>query len=154
MTESRTALILTGGGARAGYQIGVLKAIRELLPSRGAIRFRFSAAPRPAHQRRLAGGFAEDFGAGVVASCGLGELQRPSGISRRPAGIGLAGARWLSTLALGWLTRRAPRSLLDNAPLRPAGEQASTSVASDARSKAAPSIRSALPAPAIRPARA
>ena len=31
MTESRTALILTGGGARAGYQVGVLKAIRELL---------------------------------------------------------------------------------------------------------------------------
>jgi NTE family protein len=35
-----------------------------------------------------------------------------------PAGIGVAGARWLSTLALGWLTRRAPRSLLDNSPLR------------------------------------
>ena len=34
------------------------------------------------------------------------------------AGIGIAGARWLSTLALGWLTRRAPRSLLDNSPLR------------------------------------
>lgn len=32
MTTTRTALILTGGGARAGYQAGVLKAVRELLP--------------------------------------------------------------------------------------------------------------------------
>ena len=29
---SKAALILTGGGARAAYQIGVLKAVRELLP--------------------------------------------------------------------------------------------------------------------------
>jgi hypothetical protein len=32
MSSARTALILTGGGARAGYQAGVLKAIREILP--------------------------------------------------------------------------------------------------------------------------
>lgn len=30
--EKRTGLILTGGGARAAYQVGVLKAIAELLP--------------------------------------------------------------------------------------------------------------------------
>jgi len=32
--EQRTGLILTGGGARAAYQVGVLKAIAELLPRR------------------------------------------------------------------------------------------------------------------------
>ncbi|MEO8333151.1 MAG: patatin-like phospholipase family protein [Gallionella sp.] len=32
--ENRTGLILTGGGARAAYQVGVLKAIAELLPRR------------------------------------------------------------------------------------------------------------------------
>ncbi len=31
----KTALILTGGGARAAYQVGVLKAIRSLLPEPG-----------------------------------------------------------------------------------------------------------------------
>ena len=31
-TRSKAGLILTGGGARAAYQIGVLKAVRELLP--------------------------------------------------------------------------------------------------------------------------
>ena len=30
--SERIGLILTGGGARAAYQVGVLKAIRELLP--------------------------------------------------------------------------------------------------------------------------
>src|SRR6266540_3835884 len=31
-TKSKAGLILTGGGARAAYQVGVLKAVRELLP--------------------------------------------------------------------------------------------------------------------------
>ena len=31
-TTSKNALILSGGGARAAYQVGVLKAIAELLP--------------------------------------------------------------------------------------------------------------------------
>ncbi|WP_258868923.1 patatin-like phospholipase family protein [Alkalilimnicola ehrlichii] len=30
--QKKTALILSGGGARAAYQVGVLKAIAELLP--------------------------------------------------------------------------------------------------------------------------
>src|SRR3989337_4309052 len=32
MRKSKTGLILTGGGARAAYQVGVIKAVRELLP--------------------------------------------------------------------------------------------------------------------------
>ncbi len=34
MDGSKTGLILTGGGARAAYQVGVLKAIAEMLPRR------------------------------------------------------------------------------------------------------------------------
>lgn len=37
--EHRTGLILTGGGARAAYQVGVLKAIAEFLPRRSHIPF-------------------------------------------------------------------------------------------------------------------
>ena len=42
MTErtKRTRLLLTGGGARAAYQIGVLKAAGELLPAGGPCPFR------------------------------------------------------------------------------------------------------------------
>jgi len=32
-------------------------------------------------------------------------------------GIAATGARWLGSLAFGWLLRRSPRALLDNAPL-------------------------------------
>ena len=33
-TRSKAGLVLTGGGARAAYQVGVLKAVREMLPER------------------------------------------------------------------------------------------------------------------------
>jgi NTE family protein len=124
MSASRTALILTGGGARAGYQAGVLKAIRELLPEprRNPFPIICGTSAGAINAASLAVG-CRGFRRAWMAAAGLGELQRASGVSCRPAGIGLSGARWLSTLALGWLTRRAPRSLLDNAPLRPAGEQ-------------------------------
>jgi NTE family protein len=120
MTQTRTALILTGGGARAGYQVGVLKAIRELLPEPRHNPFPIlcgtSAGALNAASMAV---WAEDFGAGVDSLLQVWENFSANQVYRAdPAGIGVAGARWLSTLALGWLTRRAPRSLLDNSPLR------------------------------------
>lgn len=117
---SKTALILTGGGARAAYQVGVLKAIEELLPnpkvnpfpiicgtSAGAINAASIAAS------------AEDFGTGVNRLYSVWENFRAHHVYRAdPIGIGWSGARWLSSLALGWITRDAPKSLLDNLPLR------------------------------------
>lgn len=120
MTESRTALILTGGGARAGYQVGVLKAIRELLPQpqRNPFPILCGTSAGAINAASLAAA-AEDFGAGVDGLVNVWENFRAHQVYRAdPAGIGISGARWLSTFALGWLTRRAPRSLLDNAPLR------------------------------------
>jgi NTE family protein len=120
MTETRTALILTGGGARAGYQVGVLKAIRELLPEPARNPFPIlcgtSAGALNAASMAV---WAEDFGAGVDGLLKVWQNFSAHQVYRAdPAGIGISGARWLSTLALGWLTRRAPRSLLDNSPLR------------------------------------
>lgn len=117
---NKTALILTGGGARAAYQVGVLKAIKELLPdpkknpfpiicgtSAGAINAA-SIAVR-----------SEDFGhaidelVSVWTNFSVDQVYRAD-----PAGLALTGARWLGALMFGWLVREAPRSLLDNAPLR------------------------------------
>jgi NTE family protein len=120
MSGARTALILTGGGARAGYQAGVLKAIREILPPG-------SPNPFPILCGTSAGAinaaslavFAEDFDAAVANLLQVWENFSAHQVYRAdPAGIGVAGARWLATLAVGWITRRAPRSLLDNSPLR------------------------------------
>jgi NTE family protein len=118
--QSRTALILTGGGARAGYQAGVLKAIRELLPAPRENPFPIlcgtSAGAINAASLAV---FAEDFDGGVDNLLRVWENFTADQVYRAdPAGIGIAGMRWLSALAIGWLTRRAPRSLLDNAPLR------------------------------------
>ncbi|MCX7165316.1 MAG: patatin-like phospholipase family protein [Rhodocyclales bacterium] len=120
MTESRTALILTGGGARAGYQVGVLKAIRELLPEPRRNPFPIlcgtSAGALNAASMAVS---AEDFGAGVDKLLNIWENFSAQQVYRAdPVSMGISGARWVSTLALGWLTRHSPRSLLDNSPLR------------------------------------
>jgi hypothetical protein len=63
--------------------------------------------------------FAEDFDAAVANLLQVWENFSAHQVYRAdPTGIGVAGARWLATLAVGWITRRAPRSLLDNSPLR------------------------------------
>ena len=66
MGDGKAALVLTGGGARAAYQVGVLSAIRE-------IRGRATGNPFPIMCGTSAGGinvaalavFSEDFNAGV-----------------------------------------------------------------------------------------
>lgn len=120
MPNSRTALILTGGGARAAYQAGVLLAIRELLPdptvnpfpivcgtSAGAI----NAATLACH--------SDNFRAAVENLVEVWRNMRAGHVYRAdPVGILGSGARWLVTLMFGWTVKRSPRSLLDNEPLR------------------------------------
>ncbi len=116
----KTALILTGGGARAAYQVGVLKAVKELLPDARVNPFPILCGTSAgALNAATMAAWADDFGAGVDylhdiwANFHAGDVYRADAV-----GIGIAGARWLATLAFGWITRRSPRSLLDNAPLR------------------------------------
>lgn len=117
---AKTALILSGGGARAAYQVGVLKAVKEMLPDAKANPFPIlcgtSAGALNAATMAV---WAEDFGAGVDHLNETWSNFHAADVYRAdPLGIGIAGARWLSTLAFGWLTRRSPKSLLDNSPLR------------------------------------
>ena len=120
MTEPRTALILTGGGARAGYQAGVLKAIREMLPEprRNPFPILCGTSAGAINAASMAV-WAEDFGAGVDNLLDVWENFNAHQVYRAdPMSMGASGARWVSTLAVGWLTRHSPRSLLDNSPLR------------------------------------
>ena len=117
---TRAALILTGGGARAAYQVGVLKAVRELLPDprRNPFPIIFGTSAGAINAASLAVA-AEDFGAGVDELIHVWANFHADQVYRAdPAGIALTAARWLSALMVGWVTRRAPLSLLDNAPLR------------------------------------
>jgi len=115
-----TALVLTGGGARAAYQVGVLLAISKLA---GKQRRR---NPFPIICGTSAGAInavglacqADNFGRAVTTLASFWRNMKAGDIYRTdPIGVGAAGARWLSALAFGWLLGRPPRSLLDNAPL-------------------------------------
>jgi NTE family protein len=115
----KTALILSGGGARAAYQIGVLKAIDELLSepehnpfpilcgtSAGAINAA-SLAVRCQHFHRAVTHMVE-----VWENFHVHQVYRSDVL-----GVAASGAHWLAALMVGWLLRVSPRSLLDNSPL-------------------------------------
>lgn len=123
-----TALLLSGGGARAAYQVGVLEALADLRRTCHA-----HHAPNPFGI--LAGTSAGSINATALA-CGADHfdlaVQRlvrhwcaldVGGVYRADhPGLLRTGLHWLGLLALGWAlpSRRhlRPRSLLDNSPLR------------------------------------
>ena len=122
-----TGLILSGGGARAAYQVGVLQAVAEI--RRGA-----SAATRgnpfPIIAGTSAGAVnaaalacrADDFDTAIAGLAEVWQNFHAEQIYRADLpGVMGTGARWLSMMSIGWLMARwwqtPPRSLLDNAPL-------------------------------------
>jgi NTE family protein len=120
-------LLLTGGGARAAYQVGVLEAIADLRQACGA-------GDEPNPFPIITGTSAGAINAAALA-CGADNFDRAvRRIARvwrdfhaqqvyRADSLSVlrSGARWLSLLSLGWALARwrrmRPRSLLDNSPL-------------------------------------
>ncbi|HEY6482826.1 MAG TPA: patatin-like phospholipase family protein [Steroidobacteraceae bacterium] len=112
-------LVLTGGGARSAYQVGVLLALSELMPrarnpfqvivgtSAGAVSAGVLAAE--AHQwRRAVMGLER-----VWANFRSEQVFRVD-----PLHMGRAGLHWVLALLSGGLVLSPPRSMLDNSPLR------------------------------------
>lgn len=113
-------LILSGGGARAAYQVGVLKAIAEILP-------KDTPNPFPVICGSSAGAInaaalaveATRFHEGVSRLVHVWRNFRVNQVFRVDAGgIFLNSLRWGAALLLGGLGRPNPRALLDRAPLR------------------------------------
>ncbi|MDF3861327.1 patatin-like phospholipase family protein, partial [Achromobacter denitrificans] len=120
--------VLTGGGARAAYQVGVLSAIMELLDPDWHTRFRNPF-------QIICGTSAGAINAAALACradrphLGVRRIRRlwsslnTDMIYRADApGLIRTGVRWLGLLSLGWmysgLTRKRPTSLLDNSPMQ------------------------------------
>ncbi len=124
-----TGLVLSGGGARAAYQVGVLRAVARLRrdalgprarlvnpfgvicgTSAGAI----NAAALACHADRFDA--AVDVIGRVWQGFSADQVYRADSL-----GVIRSGARWLTMMSIGWVIarwRRArPRSLLDNEPL-------------------------------------
>ena len=116
----RAALVLTGGGARAAYQVGVLQALRHIRGPR-------PGNPFPILCGTSAGGinaaalavYSADFNMAVRKVAWIWRNFHVDQVYRAdaPALIG-SGLRWGSALMTGWAVRQTPRALLDNSPLR------------------------------------
>lgn len=116
----RAALVLTGGGARAAYQVGVLQALRHIRGPR-------PGNPFPILCGTSAGGinaaalavYSADFNMAVRKVAWIWRNFHVNQVYRAdaPALIG-SGLRWGSALMTGWAVRQTPRALLDNSPLR------------------------------------
>jgi NTE family protein len=116
----KTALVLPGGGARGAFQVGVLKAIAELLPR-----------DRPNPFPIISGTSAGAVNSVVLASrarhfrSAVAELERVWGhfhcnqVYRTDHWTMLkSSARWMASLVSGGWLVGMPKSLLDNTPLR------------------------------------
>lgn len=119
MEGDKAGLVLTGGGARAAYQVGVLSAIREIRGNR-------PGNPFPVLTGTSAGGinavvlavFSDNFNASVRKLVWIWRNFHVDRIYRADARALLAtGMRWGTALSLGWIIKQTPRSLLDNSPL-------------------------------------
>jgi NTE family protein len=111
----RIALVLSGGGARAAYQVGVLRAIVERLPAGARSPFAIvcGTSAGAINACAVAAG-AQDFPAAAARLEALwGSLHVRDVYRAEP--WRLAG-RWLASLAPGRRSRR-PTSLLDSSPL-------------------------------------
>ncbi len=115
-----TALVLSGGGARAAYQVGVLAAIRDLHPRPRENPFPILCGTSAgAINASVLGVFANDFSDSVSNLLHVWRNFHVHQVYKSdPISLLRTGFSWLSILMFGWLMRRRPKSLLDNAPLR------------------------------------
>jgi NTE family protein len=118
-SRPKVGLILTGGGARAAYQVGVLQAICELMPADVHTPFNIISGTS-------AGGInaatiavnASDFRTGVQRLGAVWSNFRVHQVYRAdPWGTFANSARWILALLTGGAALRRPVSLLDNSPL-------------------------------------
>jgi len=123
----RIGLLLTGGGARAAYQVGVLQALatlrRQRDPTAHGSPFTIitGTSAGAINAASLACG-ADDFDGAVQRIVSVWENFEAGQVYEADLlSVLRSGARWMSLLSLGWLIARwrriKPRSLLDNTPL-------------------------------------
>jgi NTE family protein len=113
-------LVLPGGGARAAYQVGVLRGIAELSPAGMPTPFRVIAGTSAgAINAAMIASHAHDFATGVRELERLWSEIRSEQVFRTGPLVALrTSMRWMMAIVSGKLKGNKPMTLLDNAPLR------------------------------------
>ncbi|HJS21734.1 MAG TPA: patatin-like phospholipase family protein [Steroidobacteraceae bacterium] len=119
-THERLGLLLTGGGARAAYQIGVLKAVAGMVSPNSPCPFRVISGTSAGGVAAVA--LASRMGDFRMAVAGLEHVWANFRVEQvfRADTVSMlrAGLHWLLSFVSSGLLLPPPKSLLDNAPLR------------------------------------
>ncbi|HEY5642924.1 MAG TPA: patatin-like phospholipase family protein [Woeseiaceae bacterium] len=116
----KTALVLPGGGARGAFQVGVLKALADLLPRRVQNPFRIiSGTSAGAINSIVLASRSRKFRTAVMELDQVWSNFRCEQVYRTDHMTMLRIAlHWFSAVVLGGWLVGSPKSLLDNSPLR------------------------------------
>jgi len=117
--DKKIGLVLPGGGARGAYQVGVLKAMAEMLPRRTPNPFAvLSGTSAGAVSVAVLASRARSFRTAVTDLERVWANFRSSQVFRADAATMIKSSlHWFAALVLGGLGERNPKALLDNAPL-------------------------------------
>jgi NTE family protein len=118
--KPKLAIIMTGGGARAAYQVGVLKAIGEFLKKGAPSPFTIICGTSAGAINAAGLAARADRYNMAVRQLNLIWSNFTSDQVFRTDGFGIAktGAHWLLAMMLGGLGKHSPMYLLDRRPLR------------------------------------
>ena len=116
--EKKIGLVLPGGGARAAYQVGVLKAISELIPDSNPFGI-ISGTSAGAINASLLASRSQSLKEAVEVLSGVWCNFKTNKVYRTETTVMLKSIfQWLLTVSSGGVLAKNPKSLLDNLPLR------------------------------------
>lgn len=119
-SDSRVGLVLGGGGARAAYQVGVLRAIADIVPDDMGNPFPIiSGTSAGSINAAVLAASSMRFKEGIRRLVGVWENFEADKVYRAdPWDAFSRGGRLLFAMVTGGFAQSSPRSLLDNTPLR------------------------------------
>ncbi len=119
LADHESALILSGGGARAAYQVGALRAIAKLVRRRARVPFPvICGTSAGAINAAVLATHADDLRRGVARLLRWWRRIHVEDVYRADlATLARHGARWMASIVTGTRAPARAASMLDNAPL-------------------------------------
>lgn len=117
--QGKTALVMTGGGAHAAYQVGVLLALTKILPKSAASPFSIICGTSAGAINAVAlACYADNFRLAVSQMVSVwANFSMDQVIRSDMLGLLKTGTHWMLAMMLAGLGKQNPLSLLDRQPL-------------------------------------